>query len=673
MNNVEIYISDQLVDLAEDTTIERTYTSPLFGDLESIANAVTNNITLPMSPRNRAIFGFAERLDMEAVETPFKRLPAKMYINGTPVFDNGYAQLTEVNESGYSVVLTWGAIDNFEQLIESKMTDLGPALEGIGVTSIAWNENSPTRIHDLAADVDFLTVNYGMGINDPQYLRPAIDVDTVLWAIEEAHGITIPNRKGLATTSDGRPLYLPLVERNGDSETLALLWKKARTIPYTPGFLETSPKEEYLIDFARIYQGPEINVSEVNTIHIRIGRNPELDDRATIEWCIDVGNEIIDVNLFSFEILGAQRYGKYLSYYDVLYTQDSSLRSEKRFYFDPIEIDIDVNNYQIIVFRVFERDRYNYSGIMPVLIYWNLTINGEFKDKKIIYPYVNYPIAPNLPDMSQGEFLQSLMMMKGLFPYTDAKYPNEIRTMSLGRLYRNMDPEEELYVYDWSNKLQAPDRISNMADADAVAFEVGDYAQRNILDYENDDDVSYNTEGVISCDSVFLDKKNENKVPFSASMNAVSEDTNGITALIPIYELDDNGKDVNENSVSSRIVAAVQVEEIKSDGTTQNIYVGQFLQSQFFGGKSGIVATYYNELQQVVKRPRVITVELHLTNVDLWNLDYTKPVYFDRFGGFFAIEQLIVDGNNMVTAKLVALPALQATAGNAVVEQQTNE
>lgn len=664
MNNVEIYISDQLVDLAEDTTIERTYTSPLFGDLESIANAVTNNITLPMSPRNRAIFGFAERLDMAVVETPFKRLPAKMYINGTPVFDNGYAQLTEVAESGYSVILTWGAIDNFEQLIESKMTDLGPALVGIGVTSIAWNENSPTRIHDLGADVDFLTVNYGMGINDPQYLRPAIDVDIVLWAIEEAHGITISGRQGLATTSDGRPLYLPLVERNGDSETPAVFSNFA--VCKDQGFIGDSGNQGTIIDFAGICDGLVIDVSQVDTIHIEITGRQKVDANWDKQWFVEVSD---DIEYRDFRILGAQKYSTNILDYTVLYKQNNLRQEGTNIYFDNRVFDLNVSDYKIIRFRMYGEYWNDFGGV-----YWNLTISGDFKDKKVIYPWDRYPIAPNLPDMSQGEFLQSLMMLKGLFPYMDAKYPNEIRTMSIGRLYRNMNPNlADWYVYDWSDKLQAPDRISAMADADAVAFEVGDYAQRNILDYENDDDVSYNTEGVISCYSVFLDKKNENKVPFSASMNAVSEDTNGITALIPIYELDDNGKDVNENSVSSRIVAAVQVEEVKSDGTTQNIYVGQFLQSQFFGGKSGIVATYYNELQQVVKRPRVITVELHLTNVDLWNLDYTKPVYFDRFGGFFAIEQLIVDGNNMVTAKMVALPALQANAGNAVTEQQTNE
>lgn len=664
MNNVEIYISDQLVDLAEDTEIERTYTSPLFSDLESIANAVTNNITLPMSPRNRAIFGFAERLDMAKVETPFKRLPAKMYINGTPVFDNGYAQLTEVAESEYSVILTWGAIDNFEQLIESKMADLGPALEGLGVTSIAWNANSPTRIHDLAADVDFLTVNYGMGINDPQYLRPAIDVDTVLWAIEEAHGVTIQGRKGLATTSDGRPLYLPLVERNGDSDTPAVFSNYAKGIK--GGFIGDSGVKGRVLDFAGICDDLVIDVSQVDTVHIKI-----TGDQGSSSWSV---NSYTSTSEGVFDILGAQKYSTNLSDYDVLYTQNAKPGSYSGIPFESREFDLNVSDHKIIRFRVHPWDLgENITNFSPS-VHWNLTINGDFKDKKIIYPWDRYPIAPNLPDMSQGEFVQSLMMLKGLFPYTDAKYPNEIRTMSIGRLYRNMNPNlADWYVYDWSDKLQAPDRISAMADADTVAFEIGDYAQHNILDYENDGDVVYNTAGVISCDSVFLDRENESNVQFSASMNAVSDETNGITALIPIYERSDDGKEVNENSVSSRIVAAVQVEEIKSDGTTQNIYVGQFLQSQFFGGKSGIVATYYNELQQVVKRPRVITVELHLTNVDLWNLDYTKPVYFDRFGGFFAIEQLIVDGNNMVTAKMVALPALQATAGNAVAEQQTNE
>lgn len=65
--------------------------------------------------------------------------------------------------------------------------------------------------------------------------------------------------------------------------------------------------------------------------------------------------------------------------------------------------------------------------------------------------------------------------------------------------------------------------------------------------------------------------------------------------------------------------------------------IGVFDPWMRFGGEEGIVKTRYSSYQKVVDRLRIITIRAKLTALDLYNLDYTKPVYIAQFGQIFAI------------------------------------
>ena len=52
--------------------------------------------------------------------------------------------------------------------------------------------------------------------------------------------------------------------------------------------------------------------------------------------------------------------------------------------------------------------------------------------------------------------------------------------------------------------------------------------------------------------------------------------------------------------------------------------------------------------------PVVISVKLRLTEFDLRDLDFTRPVYFSRYGAYFAIIEINTSGE-FSEAKLLKL------------------
>ena len=65
--------------------------------------------------------------------------------------------------------------------------------------------------------------------------------------------------------------------------------------------------------------------------------------------------------------------------------------------------------------------------------------------------------------------------------------------------------------------------------------------------------------------------------------------------------------------------------------------------------------TRYASYQKVVDRLRIITVRAKLTALDLYNLDYTKPVYIAQFGQIFAIYSVETGEDGICDCQLLKL------------------
>jgi hypothetical protein len=64
----------------------------------------------------------------------------------------------------------------------------------------------------------------------------------------------------------------------------------------------------------------------------------------------------------------------------------------------------------------------------------------------------------------------------------------------------------------------------------------------------------------------------------------------------------------------------------------------------------------YSYLSRIMENPIVITENLRLNEHDLRMLDYTVPVYLEKYGANFAIVSISRDSKGVCKCELIKLP-----------------
>lgn len=633
MTTYELYINDILCDLSSDEVITLLYQSPIFSSLDSIQSNRSYNIALPPTPANMRAIGQAARPDVDA-DAPYVRLPAALYQDGVPLFTQGFAVVTDIADT-INVTLTWGNADNFQPLFDANLRDLTiyiPAPEGAEgdwVSYIEWNEN--TQLLDSTGeepDAAFWAINFGMGLSNPKYLHPSVPVSSILGYIEEYNGITIDGKDRLAYSPHGGPI-IPLVSKNGDEDS-----GKSETTKCSPnpndvdGYTLLVGDTIYFDEHSEYIQGNGFDVKGAKYITLNIkfhgiassGTGDKLDKAKTYVCASD--DYAVSIRDIPSSI-----------------SKDSLNRLK-------IDIDTEVsfnltNAIDAISIVIVQSETGQWEISTPYI----MTLNAYPRDE-VNYPSV-FPIAPNLPDISQGDFILAMMNMQGLFAYADKDNPNTIKLISIDDIIANVQKND---IIDWSDRVILND-IHRVDMPDASVFTIDDLAQSNILDYDNDDDVKTDTHGTITIRNENIEKEAELvELPFSASENENTAGLDRPCALVPIYE-DDSKGGANYSECSPRILSVrggyYNTIDIKA--------IGVFDPWMKFGGDGGIVKTRYASYQKVVDRLRIITVRAKLTALDLYNLDYTKPVYIAQFGQIFAIYSVETGEDGICDCQLLKL------------------
>ena len=486
MTTYELYINDILCDLSSDEVVTLLYQSPIFSSLDSIQSNRSYNVALPPTPTNMQAIGQAARPDVDA-DAPYVRLPAALYQDGVPLFTQGFAVVTDIADT-INVTLTWGNVDNFQPLFDNGLRDLGPQLEELEAERIDWNENTTILEGNTTNEypgVAFWGVNFGMGLSNPKYLHPSVQVKTILSAIEKYNGITIDGKERLAYSKNLGPI-IPLVSKNGDE-----ISNEAEALRFTANSTNFKNQIYGVLGRGNIIKDPhEIAYGSCTTkfnktdlsVHITIKpsngtgaygyfthRPPEWGDPKEMHIMLtelDGNSEIVKSTIlgtsYNVELVGST--GDGVNVY--------------RFNFVPLDITYPlIENTEILLHyedpagEIYISNPY--SAPLTVNIWANWT--------DCAFP-TRFPVAPNLPDISQGDFILALMSMNGLFAYADKDSPNTIKLISIDDIIANVQNND---IIDWSDRVILND-LHRVDMPDASIFTIDDLAQSNILDYDND-------------------------------------------------------------------------------------------------------------------------------------------------------------------------------------------
>lgn len=673
----ELYINGQLCDLEDTPSL--IFQSPVFNDLDVIQSNRSAEINLPLTPRNRKAFGLIDRIDILDDSAVYRKHSAAYYLGGFPIFTRGYAMVTDVTDT-INITLVWGNIDNFQPLFDASLRDLREQIiEVAGADYVEWNENTKYVDPDETTLAGFIQIDFGAGRNI-NYSHPSVQVSAILDAIQKYHGITIENITRLSQTSDKHPMIVPLVSKNSGPDSWYSDRFEASSAHYgNSGSSNTALKFREIVSDKRSIltdQNYAIDVSSTKTIDVSIisyssavffpgmraaSASPTLKLRG------DSGNGTSEV-LLSVEGIDT----------------GSGIRfGVKPDLFNNVEVNVE--DYDTVRWILSNAVTIDATTSDEFTVAAKFIITPHFDDIQFPSPF---PIAENLPDMTHAEFLSALMTMAGLFAYPDSSDSNTIRMMSPDQFYnstetidydyrivgsgdnrtpntqtdrRIVDSHLDATIQDWSRKVILNDR-GEIWRPEGTEFTMGDYAQTNTLDYDNDEDAEMlNTQGIISIDNENIERENELvSLDFSASANRAGWNTDHSDwpfAFVPCYEEQtvNGAKEVNYSAPSARILADVNTTIEDGNGTVGRYRHGLFPRTMYFGGSEGIVAKRYADYQRILKKFRMITVYVKLSVADICNLDYTRRVYLDVYGCYFAIYSVTTGEDGICECKLIKL------------------
>ena len=674
----ELYINGQLCDLEDTPSL--IFQSPVFNDLDVIQSNRSAEINLPLTPRNRKAVGLIDRIDILDDSAVYRKHSAAYYLGGFPIFTRGYAMVTDVTDT-INITLVWGNIDNFQPLFDASLRDLREQIiEVAGADYVEWNENTKYVDPDETTLAGFIQIDFGAGRNI-NYSHPSVQVSAILDAIQKYHGITIENITRLSQTSDKHPMIVPLVSKNSGPDSWYSDRFEASSAHYgNSGSSNTALKFREIVSDKRSIltdQNYAIDVSSTKTIDVSIisyssavffpgmraaSASPTLKLRG------DSGNGTSEV-LLSVEGIDT----------------GSGIRfGVKPDLFNNVEVNVE--DYDTVRWILSNAVTIDATTSDEFTVAAKFIITPHFDDIQFPSPF---PIAENLPDMTHAEFLSALMTMAGLFAYPDSSDNNTIHMMSPDQFYNSTDTIDYDYrivdsgdnrtpntqtdrrivdshldatIQDWSRKVILNDR-GEIWRPEGTEFTMGDYAQTNTLDYDNDEDAEMlNTQGIISIDNENIERENELvSLNFSASANRTGwnpDRPDRPFAFVPCYEEQtvSGAKKVNYAAPSARILADVNTTIEDGNGSPAGRYRhGLFPRTMYFGGSEGIVAKRYADYQRILKKFRMITVYVKLTVADICNLDYTRRVYLDVYGCYFAIYSVTTGEDGICECKLIKL------------------
>jgi len=578
----ELYIKGERVDLS-DGEITLNFKSNLLGDISKITASNSYTIKLPRTNKNIRLLDFP---DVAGHESYMMRdyFNAEYYRNGVKLFD-AKAVLISCSEDGFNVALTWGMSEKFIQLMNDDKS-----IQEFADMALPWNSSTTydNGLVDGQLSHGYIRHNAGIDVDsnrDKIFIHPSVNCMRLLEEIASYYGIAM---EWGSYKQYIELLYLPLISQ------------------------KANPKYNYFqAEFIKINDfGLEMSLNSTLSGISIVASNSyiKIDDLST-DWDLLVNiftnapSNTSNVVLVRFNGDGGNFYNLYLN------SDSSGTCSYKG------KIPGNINNYSYVTINFIIQNGYTIiegnGGIVKLS-----SIN--YDNKQLSYGGV-YPIGSNLPDISVVDFIKQICWLFGLFAI---KSDTGVSFISVNKIIDNRDK-----AVDWSKKL-----VPTGWTAKETSYTFGDFAQKNYFRYEENENAK-SADGYMVVQNKTLDyEKDLVKLPYTAGGD------NGDMRAVPYFKWSDDGTIVELVDCGDRIMQLV----ISFDSQGKEDARLAFSDLKFQNRVSRFGLSFYQDL---IKSPFVIKDTFRLTEIDLKNIDYTIPVYIERYAAFFAIISIKSQGD----------------------------
>lgn len=672
MNQLQLYINDQLVDLNDDAPIALTFQINNLAEVQNQQGNTSNQFKLPLTQRNRMILGFPDDIAF-TTGAPYKQYPAKLVQDGLEIIPYGVAELNNIEQDNANITVLSGNVDFFDA-VDGKLYDMGDSTSlwsNYGKSLLwkpydhAWNVHNVATSQTKTDGWIWPLIDYGLISNsdyatpiDVRYQRPGFFIKTAIDLLLKSAGY-----KGSGSLLQD-PLYPKLIcqfandsfDHGTDiqnnvtykSVTVQTGQNFSRSHPTTANNIGAIPFGLIVSDTSHYYDAAHNGyfVSEITSVTASIAFGISLS-ATNPSRSHDYSSKIaIQIRLYDDLNMNINA-GQVLADTIVDYADRGNLTT------------IVLNNQTVSFDQVLQpgqgiRITYEFLGYTGATftLHSGATFNIQNRAQGVQYGQ-QIQCERIFPDISQKDLLKDILQKFGVICQTN----NADRTIhfnSLRDIVNNIPAAK-----DWTVKC--------IDQGKQVSFKLGNYAQVNYLKYKDDDGVlpkAFADSQISISDTTLPASADLFQSQFAATLNRPFYG-GSISQILK----KDPKSDENDFSLSTqpRILVDQKFNLMSigksvtfTDGNiVNNIVVNDWISIPYFykpdgefnlcfgdmpsvDGKkqSGLKNKYYPELEKVLKQTKKVVRYLLLTPRDLLELDLMIPVYLQQDGAYYYINKI---------------------------------
>lgn len=643
----QLYIDGQLADIAEDTNVTFSIVSNLLTGAADFKGNRSLTIALPSTVRNRSIINMAQVVQGGG-SYPYTFHNVDYYRNGVAIIQGGIGRLVSATPDKLNIAIVWGVRTAVEALLgsdktlaslpttaairfhnASEVTDYEDALVddvfyAAMDTELHEGENAYYHTHVVIGSD---TYNYTEEQPASALLHPSVRMNWILSLMESQYGVHIEWGDAM---DDIDRMIVPLVKKIPNDTTYNYGFTASTSEPnggnkirfsitHASPIISQGQSVPEVLTCATAFTGLAkyslvLYINEADLVPVsrpimraKYGYSIGLLVGSTWHWC--------PIMPEGYTFLADKITGGRLTLYVSGY----------------LNIEMAVDDILMLAIGTTRNGIFDPNTAGDIHVQGGPLFIAEIIGKENeVQPDQMFPVEGNLPDIKPIDLVKFLAAVTGVFP---------VQASTTDTLV--MCPVASVFdwnrIVDWSGRLLSPTARPVAANK---AYAVDGWAQRNWWKWKEDDTVLGNYDGSIDVDDETLENDRDVVTfPFAAT------DGNNV----PLYT-----KEIKQGGVVETKYKDVQPRVLNLIEGSSGEAVGMFDMDM-----KRILADYYGDLAATMQQPSVITETIHITDVELSQVDETRPIYIKQHGAFFALLELNVKGNHTAEAKLLKLTKRQ--------------
>ena len=294
-------------------------------------------------------------------------------------------------------------------------------------------------------------------------------------------------------------------------------------------------------------------------------------------------------------------------------------------------------------------ERFNSTNTSPIQMPIDIDLSVKFTsdpDSETDYGSITIGASANLFDCmnfdTQGDFVRAVIQTFALFPVFDYR----TKTVTFETFQTVIDNKNAGNVMDWSDKLLQDDELE-------FSYQPDNFAKINEINFKEEND--YQTGWTFRMHSASLEQGPEEymEIPFASAKN-LTFDTYGQVVNLPLYEVSQQDSGISRTWKGSDtpylLQALLPFRKTIRQGTVsavKNVYTSKFYTEN--------IKQNFDALTNAIAFPTVLRASFDLSLLDIYMIDFTKPVWLEQFSAYFYLLKVENYSGEIVTCEMIKL------------------